>query len=66
MVVQMLLSGRAERTIAAAFDDFDVSTTEHDTVIRGEVADHAALYGVIERVQRLGLKLVELQARDAG
>ena len=60
MVVEMHLSGRAERTIAAAFDDFDVTTTDRDTILRGVVADHAALYGVLGRVQELGLLLIEL------
>jgi len=66
MVVEMLLKGRAEQTIAAAFDDFDVSTTDRDTVVRGEVVDHAALYGVIGRVQDLGLLLLELRTAEPG
>ena len=64
MVVEMLLKGRAERTIAAAFDDFEVSTTDRDTIVRGEVVDHAALYGVLERVQDLGLLLLELHTDE--
>ncbi len=64
MVVEMLLRGRAERTVAAAFDDFDVSTTATDTLVRGVVVDHAALYGVIERVHGLGLLLVELHTGE--
>ena len=32
-----------------------------DTVLRGEVRDQAALYGLLERIQALGLELVEVR-----
>jgi hypothetical protein len=66
VVVEMVLRGRAEQTIAAAFDGFEVTTTARDTLVRGEVVDHAALYGVIGRVQDLGLLLLELRTEGHG
>ena len=65
MVYEIRLRGRAERTIAAAFDDCDVSTTADHTVLRADVPDQPALYAVLERIQSLGLELIDLH-RDHG
>jgi hypothetical protein len=64
MIYEIRLKGRAERTIAAAFDDLDVSTTDRDTILRGDIRDQAALFGVLDRIQRLGLDLLELRCPD--
>jgi hypothetical protein len=64
MVYEITLRGRAERTIAAAFDEFEVTTEPGLTRLRGEIIDQAALHGVLERIQRLGLTLLEVHAPD--
>jgi len=64
MVYEITLKGRAERTIASAFDDFDVCTAPGVTQLRGEIVDQAALHGVLERIQRLGLTLLDVHAVD--
>jgi hypothetical protein len=65
MVYEITLKGRAERTIADAFDEFEVSTEPGLTRLRGEIVDQAALHGVLERIQRLGLTLLEVHTPDA-
>jgi hypothetical protein len=33
-----------------------------ETVLRGEIVDQAALHGVLDQVQALGLELIEIRA----
>lgn len=33
-----------------------------ETVLRGEIADQAALHGMLDQVQALGLELIEIRA----
>ena len=47
--------------MSAAFEDLDVSTKEGLTTLRATVPDQAALHGVIERIQALGLELVAMR-----
>lgn len=37
-----------------------------ETVLRGEVADQAALHGLLDQVQALGLELIEIRALPRG
>ncbi len=64
MIYEITLRGRAERTIAAAFDEFEVTTEPGLTRLCGEIVDQAALHGVLERIQRLGLTLLDVHAQD--
>lgn len=57
---QIHVKGRLGETIAVAFDGL-VATVMVETVLVGELADQAALLGVLSRVQALGLELVELR-----
>ena len=58
---EIRLMGRAERTVHAAFDDLDVRADDEGTHLVGEL-DQAGLHSVLERVQRLGLVLLEVRA----
>ena len=42
------------------------STPEGNTIISGKVADDSALYGLLNRLSDLGLKLVSLAADSTG
>lgn len=66
MIYEIRLRGRAKRTIAHAFDDFDVWTEPGITVLRAEIPDQPALHGVIDRVRSLGLELLELRRVEFG
>jgi hypothetical protein len=63
---EIRLLGRAERTVRAAFDDLEVYADEGSTHLVG-VLDQAGLHSVLDRVQRLGLVLLEVRVvRDDG
>ena len=58
---EIRLTGRLDAHWAAWFDGLSVSQeTDGTTVIRGAIADQAALHGVLQRVRDLGLPLVSV------
>lgn len=46
---------------AAAFDGLAVEVRPVETVLHGDIADQAALHGLLDRVQGLGLELIEVR-----
>jgi hypothetical protein len=47
------------------FDEFEISHTQaNETVLKGEVQDQAALYGLIAKLRDLGLSLVEVRTLE--
>lgn len=46
------------------FDDMAISTAPGGTVIAGEVADQAALHGLLTRVRDLGLEVISVRRVD--
>jgi hypothetical protein len=65
---ELKVRGTAGPTICAVFSDCDVvADVAHDsTTIRAEVADPAALHGLIDRVRDLGIEILEVrQTRDS-
>jgi hypothetical protein len=58
---------RAARVGAAmreAFSDFSVLVGNGQTVLTGELPDQAALYTVFERLQALGVEIVEVTTAE--
>jgi hypothetical protein len=45
----------------AAFEGMRASVEPVETVLHGPVQDQAALYGLLDRIQDLGLELVEVR-----
>jgi hypothetical protein len=62
---EIRLGGRLDDRWAAWFDGL---TLTHDidgtTVLRGPVADQAALHGLLQRVRDMGLPLVSVRCAD--
>jgi hypothetical protein len=58
---EITVRGRLGATLIAAFDGLTPSFAVADTVLRGEIADQPALYGVLERIEALGLELVDVR-----
>lgn len=55
---EITVRGRLGETLTTAFDGLTATSTPAQTTLRGELADQAALYGVLERIESLGLELV--------
>jgi hypothetical protein len=63
---EIRLTGRLDAHWAAWFDGLTVShESDGTTVLRGPIADQAALHGVLQRVRDLGLPLVSVTCVDA-
>jgi hypothetical protein len=56
--------GRLAERLLASFDGFDAEIQPVETILSGEVADQAALHGVLEQIESLGLELVEVRQVD--
>lgn len=59
-VFEITLRGSITPALQRAFDDLTVVKVGPDTVLRGALPDQAALHGVLQRVHRLGLDLVDV------
>ena len=55
------IRGHLGATTLRAFPALRAETPGQDTVLRGPVADQAALHGVLAQVEALGLELLELR-----
>ena len=58
---EIRVRGRVGKSVLSRFDGFDAEVEPAETVLRGEISDQAELHGVIDRIQGLGLELVEIR-----
>ena len=58
---EISVSGELPTTVLDEVGHFSVEVVPVRTVMRGPVADQAALHGIINRLQRLGLDLIEVR-----
>ena len=58
IVVRSELNGR----YAVAFEGMEMEAKGGDTVLTGKIIDQPQLYGILERVNGLGLELLSVQA----
>ena len=61
---EITVHGRVGPALSEAFDGLTVSVEPTDTVISGQIADQAALHGVLERIESLGLELIDVRRVD--
>ena len=47
---------------AAAFDGMRMETKDGETILIGEIVDQPHLFGILERINGLGLQLLSVQA----
>jgi hypothetical protein len=55
------IRGRLSDSILARFEMLESDADRVETVLHGPVRDQAELHGIIERVQTLGLDLMEVR-----
>lgn len=58
---EIRIAGRVGEQLLSAFEGMEATVGSRETVLRGPVLDQAALYGLLDRVQALGLELVEVR-----
>lgn len=58
---EIRVKGRLSDSLLAVFGGLTATVETGETVLRGQVRDQAALYGLLDRVQSLGLELVEVR-----
>jgi len=61
---EITVRGRLSETLLAAFDGLAATPAAAETVLRGEIADQAALYGVLDRIESLGLELLDVRRAE--
>ena len=55
---ELELRGEPGPVLRAAFPEFELRAKQGKTLLQGEFVDQAALHGVLERINSLGLELV--------
>jgi hypothetical protein len=68
---EIRIKGKVGNSLLASFDEMEAAIRPAETVLRGKITDQAQLHGVLERIQLLGLELIEIrqlgaQDRDHG
>lgn len=58
---EITVRGQMGAGLIDAFGGLTASLSPAHTVLGGELADQAALYGVLERIESLGLELLEVR-----
>lgn len=58
---EIRIEGQVSEQVLSAFEGMDACVQAKETVLRGPVIDQAALYGLLDRIQALGLELVEVR-----
>ena len=58
---EIRVSGAVPESVLVEIEGAHVVVEPVQTVLRGPVADQAALHGIINRLQRLGLDLIEVR-----
>ena len=61
MNYEIRIRGHLGATLRRAFPALHAQVYGEDTVLAGTLADQAALYGVLARIEALGLELLEVR-----
>ena len=57
---RLVVEGELGERYCSAFEGMEVEHREGNTILVGDVTDQAHLQGLLERVSRLGLKLISV------
>jgi hypothetical protein len=63
---EIRIKGRLSDSLSGAFEDFTASVKPAETVMRGQLRDQSELHGLLDRIQSLGLELIEVRKIDDG
>ncbi|MFN2495552.1 MAG: hypothetical protein ABR608_06565 [Pseudonocardiaceae bacterium] len=55
------VKGRVHESFRFAFEELTITVQPIETILCGVNLDQAALYGILDRIQALGLELIEIR-----
>lgn len=58
---EIRIRGRVRQALLEDFEGLERSVEKVETVLHGPVSDQAALHGLLNRIESLGLELVEVR-----
>ncbi len=58
---EIRIKGRVSEQLLSVFEGMEASEQTVETVLRGPISDQAALHGLLDRIQALGLELIEVR-----
>jgi hypothetical protein len=62
---EIRIRGRLSSSALAAFEGLTATVEPVETVLHGPVEDQSSLHGLLDRIQSLGLELVEIRRLPA-
>jgi hypothetical protein len=62
---EIRVRGRVSDATLAAFEGMDADLAPAETVLHGPVVDQTGLHGLLDRIQALGLELIEVRRLPA-
>jgi hypothetical protein len=62
MVYRIVVRSELTDTYAVAFEGMKIETKDGETILTGEIIDQPHLYGILHRINGLGLQLLSVQA----
>ena len=67
MHYQIRVRGQLSETLLSAFPELHAQLLRSETLLAGQLPDQAALFGVLDHIEALGLELLEvLRTEDQG
>ena len=61
-VYRIIVRSELSNVYAVAFEGMEMEARDGDTVLTGRIIDQPQLYGILERINGLGLELLSVQA----
>ena len=62
---EIRIKGRLSDSLLAAFEGLTATVEPVETVLHGPIQDQSSLHGLLDRIQSLGLELVEIRQLPA-
>ena len=60
-VYRIVVGAELSARYAAAFEGMEMETKDGNTILTGEIVDQPHLYGILHRINGLGLRLLSVQ-----
>jgi hypothetical protein len=61
-VYRIVVRSELSERYAVAFEGMEMETKNGDTILTGEIIDQPHLFGILDRINGLGLQLLSVQA----